>query len=262
MMQWIDALAAPLLVLLLLAAVGGFLVHERWRLPMAYARSVPSLTSAWCWWLLGAMAALGMAWMTWSVTRSAPLDCAVCVNWHALDGQAQHWLTTQEHAVWMPAVQWITQLGHLAWMAAMGVAASLWLLYRRAWLLLGTWVLSVAGVGLCVRLIKHAVARDRPEVRWVMEQGYSFPSGHSAGTLVCYGMLAWLVIAMARPRRAGWVVALAALVVLCVGASRVLLGAHYVSDVLAGWLLGLAWLSLVLGAADAARYAVGHRRSA
>lgn len=260
MMQWIDALAAPLLALLLLAAVGGFFVHERWRAAMPYVCSLPSLRNALRWWGAGTVAALAMVWLTWSVTLSAPATCMLCVEGVGLDAAVQTWVASQAHAPWMPAVEAVTQLGHLAWMAAMGVAASLWLLYRRAWLLASAWLLSVAGVGLWVRIIKNLVARERPEVRWVLEQGFSFPSGHSAGTLVCYGMLAWLVIVLTQPTRKGWWVAQAALVIFSVGASRVLLGAHYVSDVLAGWLLGWAWMCLVLGTADAARYVVGLRQ--
>lgn len=259
MMQWIDLYAAPLLVLLLLAALGGFFAHERWHLPVAYARGVCTLTRAWRWLSLGTVAALTMAWMTWDVAQSVDATCTGCMDWRGLDTAVQSWVQTQAHAAWMPAVQCVTQLGHLDWMAALGALMWLWLLYRRAWLLAGAWVLGVAGVGLWVRIIKHAVARERPVMHWVLEQGYSFPSGHSAGTLMCYGMLAWIVMVLAWPAKPRWVVAVAFGLVLVVGVSRVLLGVHYASDVLAGWLLGGAWLALVLGASDIARFVANQR---
>jgi len=184
------------------------------------------------------------------------------VDWLSIDGRVAAWVQAQEGAPWLGAVKLLTQLGHIVWMAALGAMASFWLLWRRAWLQLGAWVVGVAGVGLCVRLIKHSVGRERPEVRWVLEQGYSFPSGHSAGTLVCYGLLAWLWLSMSRHAPPRGVVPLTVAVVLSVGMSRVVLGAHYVSDVLAGWLLGLAWLSLVIAAADMARHVAAHRRQA
>lgn len=82
--------------------------------------------------------------------------------------------------------------------------------------------------------------------------GYSFPSGHATSALVAFGVLAWLagtVPAASRPRANGWVgvgwaIALAA--AAGVGASRVYLGVHYLSDVLAGFALGAGWLTLVM----------------
>lgn len=257
MMQWIDIYAAPLLALLLTAALGGFFVHQRLGLRPSPA-GVPG--SAWPWLALGGLAALAMAGMTWSVAQGmapAAAQGSAGVDWLVLDHRVQVWVQTLGQAAWMPVVRAWTQLGHVLWMAALGMLACIWLLYRRAWLLLGAWVVGVAGVGLWVRILKTQVARERPEVRWAMEHGYSFPSGHSAGTVVCYGLLAWVWLALARPAQPRWVVAGTVAVVLGVGISRVLLGVHYVSDVLAGWLLGLAWLSLVIGMAELARKAAG-----
>ena len=258
-MQWIDLYAAPALVLLLIAAAGGFFVHERKQLPVRYVRALLSGAAAWRWCVCGAVMTVGMAWMVWNMSHGGTGACFACVDWQAVDGRTQAWVHVQEGAWWLWPVKVVTQLGHLAWMAALGAVASVWLLYRRAWLLLGAWCVGVAGVGLWVRCIKSSVARERPEVRWVLEQGYSFPSGHSAGTLVCYGMLAWLVFVMAGARAGKWAAVWAALAVLVVGVSRIVLGAHYVSDVLAGWMLGLAWMSLVFAAATAAQRMAGSR---
>ena len=260
MMQWIDLYAAPILVLLLIAAIGGFFVHERMQLPARYVRCMLSGTAVWCWCTLGAVMAIGMLWMVWNIRHGGTQACLVCVDWQAVDGQTQAWVHAQERAWWLTPVKMFTQLGHLVWMAVLGAVACIWLLYRRAWLLLGAWVVGVAGVGLWVRWIKSSVARERPDVRWVFEQGYSFPSGHSAGTLLCYGMLAWLVFVMAGQRKGYWATVLAALVVLGVGLSRIVLGAHYVSDVVAGWMLGLAWMSLVFAVATLAQHKALQRR--
>ena len=260
MMQWIDLYAAPCLVLLLIAAVGGFFVHERMQLPVRYVHAVLSRAAAWRWLICGVGFAAGMVWMVWNMAHGGTGACAACVDWRSVDGQVQAWVQAQEHAGWMPLVTIATQLGHLMWMAALGAVASIWLLYRRAWLLLGAWVVGVAGVGLWVRWIKTSVARERPEVRWVLEQGYSFPSGHSAGTMVCYGMLAWLVFVMAGSRTGRWAAWLAVLAVLVVGVTRIVLGAHYVSDVLAGWMLGLAWMSIVFAVATWAQHKAQQRQ--
>lgn len=265
MMQWIDTLAAPLLALLTLAAVGGFFVHEHLRLPLRPAGAAVRPHAAWL--LLPGVAAAALAGMTWSLSAhpdgAVPAACALCVNWPAWDLQVQQWLAAHWPTAWMPLVVVFTQLGHLTLMAAIGFVVLLGLLWRRAWLLAGAWTLGVAGVGLWVRLIKTTVERARPDAPWVLEPGFSFPSGHSAGTLVTYGLLAWMLCLAWRPARRSAstaVYACVALAVLGVGASRVLLGVHHASDVLAGWWLGLAWGGAVLWALAAARGFAAQRR--
>jgi undecaprenyl-diphosphatase len=90
-------------------------------------------------------------------------------------------------------------------------------------------------------LFKLAIARSRPELLepLVTEDGYSFPSGHTAVGTVTYGVLAVLVARsrLAAPVRAAAVAALACLVLL-IGMSRIWLGVHYPTDVLAGFVLG------------------------
>ena len=89
--------------------------------------------------------------------------------------------------------------------------------------------------------IKIAIARQRPDLLEpvIVERGFSFPSGHSALGMVAYGILAVLVSRSRLPARVrhGLVFALGALVAL-IGISRIWLGVHYPTDVLAGWAAG------------------------
>ena len=90
--------------------------------------------------------------------------------------------------------------------------------------------------------------RARPRVPWSIgdEHTFSFPSGHSLFAVVLYGTLAYL--ALGRGRSIAWrlgCVALATLMPLSIGVSRIYLGMHYPTDVLAGWLAGVLWLSAV-----------------
>lgn len=106
--------------------------------------------------------------------------------------------------------------------------------------------LSAAGI----ELLRLAIARARPELLdpTIVETGFSFPSGHTANATVAYGIMAWLIgrVAGGRSvRTAAW--ALAVAVAIGVGLSRVWLGVHYPSDVVAGWLLGIAVVALVAG---------------
>lgn len=96
------------------------------------------------------------------------------------------------------------------------------------------------------QVLKAIVQRPRPEgFRLVSEVGYSFPSGHSMVSMAFFGLCAWMVWHYERDRLAKWVYCIAfALVVAMVGISRVYLGVHYASDVLAGFCVSLAWLAV------------------
>jgi undecaprenyl-diphosphatase len=103
-----------------------------------------------------------------------------------------------------------------------------------------TLALSVAGTQLVVDLMKLAVERPRPAANDVgaSASGYSFPSAHSATSVAVYATLAFLVARGCNGPRRVLVIAVGAALVTAVGLSRVLLGAHYPTDVLAGWLTG------------------------
>jgi membrane-associated phospholipid phosphatase len=102
-----------------------------------------------------------------------------------------------------------------------------------------------------VQLVKVIVERPRPEANATLAeaQGFSFPSAHSATSVAVYATIAFILIRASRNGQSRVAVAsLAAVLVIGVGLSRVLLGAHYPTDVLAGWTFGallasLCWLA-------------------
>lgn len=102
--------------------------------------------------------------------------------------------------------------------------------------LVGALTIALASIGN--QLFKVTIARERPVLLdpIVAEHGFSFPSGHSALSTVAYGILGVLVMRSRLPLavRRGIVVALGILIFL-VGVSRIWLGVHYPTDVLAGW---------------------------
>jgi len=104
---------------------------------------------------------------------------------------------------------------------------------------------AVAGITVLVPILKAVYERARPDLGSAipLPHSYSFPSGHAATALVLYGALGILLAerASSRLRAAGWLVG-AALLALTIGTSRVLLNVHFVSDVAAGFAVGLAWL--------------------
>jgi len=91
-------------------------------------------------------------------------------------------------------------------------------------------------------------AQARPATAGPMKISWGFPSGHSLGSIVGYGLLAYLLILLALRR--AWarvaIIILAAVVVLLIGFSRLYLHAHYLSQVLAGFAFGAFWLSLAI----------------
>lgn len=119
-----------------------------------------------------------------------------------------------------------------------------------------------AGAGALNSLLKLAFSRPRPVLLAHLTEvgGYSFPSGHAMAGAAIYGALA-VVAALRFPRQRPWVVAPCAMLVLAIGTSRVYLGVHYPSDVLAGWALGVAW-PLWLQPLLLSRSSVGERASA
>lgn len=126
-----------------------------------------------------------------------------------------------------------------------GAVAALWLWLARRQPRLALWLVVTIGLSDPLDiLVKNAVARPRPHFLHpvVRLTSYSFPSGHAVGSIVGVGalLLAGLPLLEARARPL-LVVAGAGLVVL-VGYARIALGAHYVSDVVGGWLLGGGWL--------------------
>jgi membrane-associated phospholipid phosphatase len=150
----------------------------------------------------------------------------------------------------------LTRLGDPLTLGVLGVAVTAALLARRRRLLATGWALGLLGNALLNVTLKQLFARVRPphDDGLVLAHGYSFPSGHSSGALVAYGMLAYLA-ARLLPRHWQLPAVLAAMALaLTIGASRVFLRVHYASDVLAGFVSGAAWLAVCVVAVESARW--------
>jgi len=101
------------------------------------------------------------------------------------------------------------------------------------------------GASVFTHVMKDAVARPRPPgPHLAPATGFSFPSGHSLNSATTYGLLAVLVWRSRAPRPLRWAAVVAALVLpFGIGLSRIALGVHYPSDVLGGWLAGIAFVA-------------------
>src|SRR5947207_6364128 len=148
----------------------------------------------------------------------------------------------------------VSAIGGPVAMAVLMVAGAIYLLVRREKLLLYGWLVAFIGGGALDWALKTIFRRDRPSFPdpFVHVLGYSFPSGHSMGSLIGYGMLAYLVAHSVRRRGIDLLVAACAgVLVLAIGFSRLYLGAHYLSDVLAGFAAGIVWLAANIIALEA-----------
>ena len=110
-------------------------------------------------------------------------------------------------------------------------------------------------VGICIwinlgvsallnQILKHIVQRPRPtEFRIINETGYSFPSGHSMVSAAFYGFLIYLIYKKVKNKYLKWtLISTLSIIVFLIGISRIYLGVHYTSDVLAGFLISISYL--------------------
>lgn len=107
-------------------------------------------------------------------------------------------------------------------------------------------IIAVGGAAALADYLKSFFERARPAgaALYVTDGTYSFPSGHATAAMALYGFIACLAFVRARtPFSKTLAVVIPAVVTLLVGASRLLLGVHYATDVLGGYLLGAFWVA-------------------
>ncbi|MGM0578391.1 MAG: phosphatase PAP2 family protein [Myxococcota bacterium] len=190
--------------------------------------------------VVAAVAAGVFAWVAWVVLRG---------HTQALD----EWILQTVISWRTPTLTWlarrVTTLGNGVVLVMVLAVASLflWLTRHRYSVLL---LLVGGGVGSALNLVLKVIFdRPRPDLAEALSQvqSASFPSGHAMASLLVYGSVAYLVGRIqpeSRLRHVTWLVA--GVLVLLIGLSRIYLSVHYPSDVLAGFLAGVAWLAFVV----------------
>jgi undecaprenyl-diphosphatase len=136
-----------------------------------------------------------------------------------------------------------------------------WLVWRRLPRLACFVVATVAGSWLLNQLVKRLVDRARPVLADPVAHasGMSFPSGHAQSAIVAYSVLLLVFLPWLHGAGRALAAGVAATMVLLIGFSRVALGVHFVSDVLAGYALGAAWVAAMTAAFGAWRTERGAR---
>ncbi|WUJ12372.1 phosphatase PAP2 family protein [Actinoplanes sp. NBC_00393] len=168
------------------------------------------------------------------------------------------WASGSETTV--AVLQQISSAGGRGFMIPLVALLTLMLLIRRRPRPAVYLIVTGAGALLMDPSLKALIGRLRPvvEVPVATAPGNSFPSGHALGSMVVYGMIVLVFLPAMRRRWRPWFIGAAAVVVAAIGFTRIALGVHFLSDVLGGWLLGLAWISVTAYAFRIWRREAGH----
>ena len=161
-------------------------------------------------------------------------------------------------SVALPAMQvfaWLTRLADTRTLTILCIVVAVFLAVARKPGFALVWVVAVGGNGLINTSLKNVFGRLRPvqPEGFVFEHGFSFPSGHSSGCVVAYGMLAYLAVRLLPPHWHLPSVITAVVFILTIGASRIFLRVHFASDVIAGFASGMAWLAICITAVELVR---------
>jgi membrane-associated phospholipid phosphatase len=152
-----------------------------------------------------------------------------------------NWFHAHATPVWDPIMLGASAVGVWWGVVPFSILFAAWLVARRRTAPAFFFTLSMVGSSVLNAATKELFGRERPAL-WTSpatEASFSFPSGHTMGSMA----LATSLVVLAWPTRARWpVLAAGVTLVVLVSASRVYLGVHYPSDVLAGWMASLAWV--------------------
>lgn len=147
-----------------------------------------------------------------------------------------HWMDDIRNGVLTLLARFLNVLGSGLVTIPLRIAVTAWLLIRRRWRALATWVITWAAAELILTVTKTFFHRGRPPLPLVDVVGFSFPSGHAvAGSATAVALV--LVLLPPGPARRRWELAAIAFAFV-MAMSRVYLNAHWFSDVVAGVLLG------------------------
>jgi len=181
-----------------------------------------------------------------------PQNCVALAMANPLAGpdhEVAGWFHAHLTRTFVSVLHAFTEFGAGEWIGIVTFALVLFFAWKRWWPSLVTLIIAVPGGMLLNEWVKVLVHRHRPFVDgpFVDWSGYSFASGHTIGATLLYGQLLLFVLPALKARHWRMLsIFSAALLVALVGFSRIALGAHFLTDVLAAIIFGVAWLMLCL----------------
>lgn len=141
-----------------------------------------------------------------------------------------------------------TRLGDPEVVVPLTCVGVVWLWWRWRWRIAAIFAITCIGGAVLSTGFKLLFEKARPALwpQLITETSYSFPSGHALGAMVLYGFSAYLLAQWFQPQKR-LIYGVAALLIGSIGFSRIYLGVHWPTDVVAGYSIGFLWLSLCVG---------------
>ncbi|MEC3916261.1 phosphatase PAP2 family protein [Nocardia sp. CDC160] len=160
------------------------------------------------------------------------------------------WFIDHRTAALTTVAKAVSIAGDTTSVAIYSALACVLLAWRKYWEQAVLIAVAAIGAGALTFFGKLLIGRDRPPVidHLVTETNHSYPSGHALGSTVVIGVLVAVALPVLGRLARILALVLATLFVIAVGLSRLYLGVHWPTDILAGWLVGLCWLTICLTA--------------
>jgi undecaprenyl-diphosphatase len=196
---------------------------------------------------IGVALLLVAAWIFGAIAEDVVTGATITL----VDVRLAHWFHDRATPGFTRAMLFVTHWNGIAGSSVMGALLALWFWRRRAYDWLIVCLVAVPGGMLLNAALKHAFRRARPSFDDPLLSlvTYSFPSGHTAAATVFYGLLACYLVRRAYAWQARVLAVIGAVaMVMLVALSRMYLGVHYLSDVLAAAAEGAAWLAICITA--------------
>jgi cation-transporting ATPase E/undecaprenyl-diphosphatase len=206
---------------------------------------LPALLSLWRRHVISVTATLmllaGSTWLFLGVLEDVisrdPLLQADLIVWRILQDIRPSWPDS--------VMTGLSELGDAAVVVPVVLVVLAWLIWHRLWRTALYWLAAVGGAEVIVKLLKLVLHRARPNPFAAGIESFSFPSAHATLAMVAYGFLAFLLCEGQRHRTRVAILLTATIAVTLIAVSRLYLGVHWVSDVVAGLSLGLAWIAVL-----------------
>lgn len=192
----------------------------------------------------------GAIFMTWA--GDAFIDVAELVHSKSpklqqFDARIHDWAITERSPIATAIFTAATFVGSPVVLGAIVAIVAVVLIIRKRYRWAAYLAVTTGGGSLLLLELKHYFARARPDLAEALRRasGYSFPSGHAMGSAVVFGALGYLALRSQRTWRAkAAALAAAVTLVLTIALSRVYLGVHWISDVVAGITIGALWVTI------------------